>query len=434
MNEFTKVENQLKKNTCHIDKNTSPMHEGGISEYLLALPEYLGEIQSYFDKKQVYPSRILSGLGALMAVGMFTQGNVTVDSMDGRGLNEMYLVLGKTGFGKEAILKGMLDISNISDKRPNIFPSLPTSPQRMHDHLVNSSTNNHNQSAACFFMSDEIGEWLCDYAKSPTKQGVIGYLLQVYTKALSYSNVADSKISEQQPVKYPRVSVLGVSTGERMQEALNLSHNDSGLYNRIIYCPVEDVPIQKSYDKTHTLPSRELKLFVNWLTGLEQVTMDFSSDAWERWKYLDINYYELLKEKDCGFAGRVGEQVIKMSALLALGHKRTHIEINDIDIAHHIRCSLYHRSKAYIEYLGGVSNDKPILTATNQIVSALQRNVKNSNNKFMYESKFVTVSRAYRSMDKPLRDKVIEYVTKTNGVIIKNTAKATLYSFNPEFL
>ena len=102
-------------------------------------------------------------------------------------------------------------------------------------------------------------------------------------------------------------------------------------------------------------------------------------------------------------------------------------------MAHSIRCSLYHRSRVYIEHLGGVDNSRPILTATKQILDALKRSCT-KDNPFVYLSQFKSLSRAYRNMDKPIRDKVIQYVAQERGVITDDDGRATKFAFNPQFL
>jgi len=74
---------------------------------LMALPYKLGELQQFIYNRMTYQSLPMAGITAIATLTAFAQTHITIKSRDGLGLNEYYMVLAPTGFGKEDIRKPM---------------------------------------------------------------------------------------------------------------------------------------------------------------------------------------------------------------------------------------------------------------------------------------------------------------------------------------
>ena len=129
---------------------------------ILNLPHGLGVIQNYIYGRMIYPSKSNAGVAAMaflhtMASGIFSA-NIGQGDL---ALNEMYMVVAPTGFGKEDLRKAIRDLISATKDAfnplllPKVIHSLPASMQGLHVQLVDAN------GIACF-MADEFGEWLAD--------------------------------------------------------------------------------------------------------------------------------------------------------------------------------------------------------------------------------------------------------------------------------
>jgi len=160
-------------------------------EELLNLPYELREIQSFILNRMTYPSVATAGVVALSTLTAFAQTNITIKSRDGLGLNEYYMVLAPTGFGKEDLRKPaeILDYKSKEVITPEYLAkhkasflkgfnnvrfsySAPASTQGIHQIL--------EKNRSVYFLSDEFAEWLKLSHKDSTKQAALGYFMQLY--------------------------------------------------------------------------------------------------------------------------------------------------------------------------------------------------------------------------------------------------------------
>lgn len=372
----------------------------GHPEALLNLPHGLGKIQDWIHGRMKYPSRATAGVGALATLTAFTQSHITVDSFGGLGLNEQYLVLAPTGFGKEDLRAPISVLAEASaldmlfdGNRSEIQWSPPSSLQGMHKLL--------EENPAQMFLSDEFAEWLAQTSSDAHKQAALGYFMQLYTKALSTVNAPHAVTNTYSPVKNPRVSVLATSTAERILESMTLSHADSGAYNRWLILLAEQDRIPKRYTGLQYEPPEDVVELVRKVGCYSETTVTFSSEAWAHFVEHDSHVIEPLKFDDNHLAGRLSEQAIKIAALVALSDSRTEINVQDLRTAYAIREGLYHRVRAMVSHEGGFTGMHATGQALEQLRDVLTRK------EFVYKSRLPALSRKYKGLSLPERQAVL---------------------------
>jgi hypothetical protein len=377
---------------------------------LLNLPYQLGKLQAFIFKRMAYPSIATAGITALSTLTAFAQTNITVKSRDGLGLNEYYMVLAPTGFGKEdlrkpaeilnkkaneIVLSNDLDGRLINGSSVRFCYSAPASTQGIHQILEDNRS--------VFFLSDEFAEWLRLSHKDSTKQAALGYLMQAYSKALSVIEPGHAVTKQYVPVKNPRLSILATSTAEAMFETMTREQADSGAYNRwIMFVGEQELP-QKLYDGLVYEPENELVEFIAWVkTQTKESVVKFDNESFAEYKNLDQELAEPIKRKDALLGGRLGEQSIKIAALLALSDKRFVMSPNDIKTAFNIRIGLYRRAAALTVYEGNMEGLHSTGQALKQVSAIFEKSP------LVYKSQLGTKSRKYSKLSLPEQKAVID--------------------------
>jgi hypothetical protein len=373
-------------------------------EELLNLPYQLGEIQEFILNRMTYPSPATAGIVALSTLTAFAQTNITIKSRDGLGLNEYYMILAPTGFGKEDLRKPaeILDAESKEVITPEFLAkhkvsilkglhnvrfkySAPASAQGIHQIL--------EKDRSVYFLSDEFAEWLKLSHKDSTKQAALGYFMQLYTKALSTIEPGHAVTTKYKPVKNPRVSILATSTGEAMFETMTREQADSGAYNRWIMFVGELVLPQKIYDGLIYEPEDELVEFIAWVKVQSDKTIEFSEEGYAEFKKLDQEFAEPIKRNDALLGGRIGEQSIKFAALIALSDKRFEMSPSDIRTAFNIRVGLYHRAAALTSHEGNMDGMHSTGQALKQVTTVFKKSP------LVYKSQLGTKSRKYSKLN-----------------------------------
>jgi hypothetical protein len=373
-------------------------------EELLNLPYQLGEIQEFILNRMTYPSVATAGIVALSTLTAFAQTNITIKSRDGLGLNEYYMILAPTGFGKEDLRKPaeILDSKSKEVMTPEFLAkhkvsiltglnnvrfsySAPASAQGIHQIL--------EKNRSIYFLSDEFAEWLKLSHKDSTKQAALGYFMQLYTKALSIIEPGHAVTTKYKPVKNPRASILATSTGEAMFETMTREQADSGAYNRWIMSVGEQVLPQKIYDGLIYEPEDELVEFIAWVKVQSEKTIEFSEEAYVEFKKLDQEFAEPIKRKDALLGGRIGEQSIKFAALIALSDKRFEMNASDIRTAFNIRVGLYHRAAALTAHEGNMDGMHSTGQALKQVTTVFEKSP------LVYKSQLGKKSRKYSKLN-----------------------------------
>ncbi|QQP97939.1 bifunctional DNA primase/polymerase [Lysobacter enzymogenes] len=381
-----------------------------LPDELLNLPHGLGEMQRWVLSFMSHPSPAAAGFACLATLAHFAMAHVGVASRDGLGLNEQFLLLAPTGFGKEALRKPIEKIAKaLPDYRPtnagNLWPSglpevqfsAPASQQGLHRLF---ETNR-----AQTFLADEFAEWLAHSANDSHKQQALGHAMQAYTKA--YSTLAVPHIASREhpytPVENPRMLVFATSTAERLLESINASQADSGALNRFVILVAEPDRIQKQYGikpGLFTPPARVMEL-IAWVTALGETIIDLSPESEEYHDQHDSAVIEVLAHRDPRLAKRLTEQALKIAGLIALSEGRTTIDVRDLATAFAIREGLYHRAAALIGFDGALSGMHSTGRAVEQIRALMQRKP------FIYISHLHKDSRQYGKLSVSERSAVL---------------------------
>lgn len=367
---------------------------------LLNLPDKLGDLQQFIYGRMAYPSLATAGFMAIATVTAFVQTNLTIESRDGLGFNEYYMILAPTGFGKEDIRKPVTILNALTSELTEgvrLVYSAPSSPQGLHVLLEDNRS--------CYFMSDEFAEWLRLSHIDSHKQATLGYFMQAYSRALGVIEPGNVVTKKYTPVNNPRVSILATSTSEAMFDTMTMQQGEAGAYNRFsIFAGDTELPA-KRYTGMVYKPEESLIGWVSWLKYLPAQPVKFSSSGFDAYMHLDTELAEPIKRRDAILGGRLGEQAIKQSGQFALADKRLIIEEQDVVKAFNIRIGLYHRAAALARVGGSLDGMHETTAALNQLVECCK-------GKKVYKSALAFISRKYAKLS--LRDQqfVLETLVK----------------------
>lgn len=411
--QFEQVKNKTTENSGDDELPDFP-------DELMYLDGYLGELQAFIYNRMAYPSIATAGIAAMATLSAFAQTNLGVKSRDGLGLNEYYMILAPTGFGKEdvrrpikilddlsktVILSDTLNkgnLSHINNEKVGFKFAAPSSQQGLHKIIED------NRSA--FFLSDEFAEWLRMSHNEGHKQQALGYFMQLYTSAYTTVEPGNVVTNKYEQVKHPRVGVLATSTAEAMLETMTRQQADSGAYNRwVIFVGEQKLP-KKRYEGLIYEPNEELVEFIAWVKAQKEVKIPFSRDGWATYKQVDSEIAEPIKAKDNALGGRLGEQAIKMAALFALSDKRLTIEPQDLKKAFAIRSGLYKRAVALADKEGSLSDSHITSKAYKQLEKYAAKKAT------LYRSQLDKYSRQYAKLSISEKSAVLNML-QNNGVL-----------------
>lgn len=381
---------------------------------LLALPHGLGEVQSWVCGFMSYPSLAVAGFVTWAVYSHFAMSSARLDSRRGLGVNEQFLFLAPTGYGKEdtrapiEILMRALEegprpqgvpttwLSHL----PRIHHSMPASLQGMHRMF--------EAHRAATILSDEHAEWIA-HASSESgshKQQASQHAMQVYTRAFGTLAAPAAVTNEYRPVENPRLLIFATSTAERMLEVITASQADSGALNRFVIMPGEQGMIAKRYGvrSANFKPPAAVVELIAWLAAQTDIAVTFDAEAWALYEQHDAAVLDPLKFRDHRLAGRLNEQAFKLAALIALSDQRTTINAADLRVAYAIREGLYHRTAALIGYDGALSGMHTTGRALEQLRAHFEAKPA------IYRSQLPKVSRQFAKLSLPEREAVIRAI------------------------
>lgn len=378
---------------------------------LLDMPHGLGELQRWILGTMPYPSAAVAGFTAWAVLAHFAMATIKIESSpDWLGVNEQFLLLAPTGFGKESTRKpfvkltealegyprplgaGNLWLSNL----PRLQFSAPASQQGLHKLL--------EAHRAQTFLADEFADWLGHSASDSHKQQALGHITQAYSKAFGTLAAPAAITTEYKAVQHPRVLVFATSTAEHILETITASHADRGALNRFVILAAEQdrLPKNRSIRPQAFIPPPAL---VDLLAGVAALPADtivsFDEDAWALYEAHDEAVLDPLKFSDNRLAGRLNEQAFKLAALIALSDRRTVIGVRDLSIAYAIREGLYHRAASLIGYDGALSG----MHATGRALEQLRQHFERK--PAIYRSDLRKVSRQFARLSIPEQDAVM---------------------------
>ena len=396
---------------------------------LLALPHGLGDMQHWVHGQLKYPSLAAAGVTALALLTHFAMAHITVDSFGGLGLNEQYMVLAPTGFGKEDLRKpfALLEyelkrmpppaaMNMWTHKLPFLQYSAPASLQGLHRLLETHSAQT--------FLSDEFADWIVRAEKDPCRKEAQSHFMQAYSKAHASLAAPNAVTNQYKPVENPRILIFATSTAERMAEVLTRSQAESGMLNRYVISPVEQERLEKRYEGQQYEPQKNVVDLAAWIVSLPETVMKFAPEAWQYFKKHDSEVIEPLRFTDNVLAGRLSEQAIKMAALIALSDRRLQIERKDLETAYAVRENLYWRSRALIEKSGAISGLHATAKAVDDLTKTFKRHAE------IRRGHLPNYSRTYKSLANHEREGVIRTLV-ANGVCKDGARKGWLVAADP---
>ena len=383
-------------------------------EELTDLPGTLGLLTSFIHGRMSYPQPNMAGFLAFSYMSAFVQAKVTINSLSGLGFNEQYLLLMPTGSGKEEARRPLEVLFNRTDQRgtneatgtincaepdTRLHYAAPASMQGIHALL--------EECRSVVFMSDEFSAWMAASRTNTNKAEALAYLMQIYTKALSSVHPGFAVSTKYKDVANPRLTVLASNTAEAMYPAMTKDDGEAGAFNRWVILHGEETLPKKRYEGLIYEPSQILLDEVRALRKRTGV-VSYTKLGFKRWMELDDSIAEPIKREDALLGGRLGEQAIKMAALIALAQHRTQIQPEDVEMAFAIREGLYRRQRAALEGFGGLGGQHETVKAKDQLTEAFKRH------RFIYQSQLQKNSRAYEKLD--LRNQqLVEQVLISEG-------------------
>lgn len=398
---------------------------------LLDMPHGLGELQRWILGTMPYPSAAMAGFTAWATLAHFAMATIKIESSpDWLGVNEQFLLLAPTGFGKESTRKpfvkltealkgyprpagaGNLWLSNL----PRLQFNAPASLQGLHKELQGHRAQT--------FLADEFADWLGHSASDSHKQQALGYITQAYSKAFGTLAAPAAVTKEYVPVENPRVLVFATTTAEHILETITASHADRGALNRFVILVAEQdrLPKNRSIRPQAFIPPPALVDLLAWLAALPVDTIvSFDEDAWALYEAHDEAVLDPLKFSDNRLAGRLNEQAFKLAALIALSDRRIVVDVRDLSIAYAIREGLYHRAASLIGYDGALSG----MHATGRALEQLRQLLKKK--PFIFRSHLEKVSHQYSKLHVRERDQVVaaliqERAAKWDGAKLVSTS------------
>lgn len=355
------------------------------------LPGDLGAIQRYVHGSMVYPCMYTAGWVALTTYSALAQTKTTIDSRGGLGLNEYFLTLAPTGFGKEemrdpprALIKGMRH--EVGACVPQIVSSAPSSAQGLHVALEEQPDH------SIVLQADEFAEWIKGASENSHKHGALSYIMEAYSKSTREIQPGLVMSKDYAPVQNPRVGVFATTTGESFIAATTKTHAEMGAYNRLVIYVANEISCKKRYTGMTYTPSREALDAAKRITTRGHTVLTIAPDGLKEYIEQDQSYAEPVRFVDGLMGGRLSEQAIKMAGLFALSDNRTAINADDMRSGFAIRLGLYGRASALMEQSGAISGAHETTKAMDQIRAAL------SKGKPVYISALKARSRAYSGL------------------------------------
>ena len=305
------------------------------------------EIYDYYMQVAVFPSPIM-GMGTAMSLVEMLFGQ-RLQTETGLRTNDLNVVLGPTGCGKEACEKTISKILMEAGYDNYIMPAGVQSGNGLLGFLA--------ENPVCIWVKDEFGVYLegvFGKRKQPMEAQVGRFLLELYNKAdTRYSGNAHAA-GAKHIIEQPHLVLLGLSTYGTIFEHLSFKDVESGLLNRMAFWCVTQSPPWKD-DVTTVEPSEAMISRIRrWIEfqpknakGKPQpITLMMTPEARQRWCAHRKAIYERKDREDTGRASmwsRTAARTLKFALCAAASRQvgpeaisefqKPQIEISDVDWA-----------------------------------------------------------------------------------------------------
>lgn len=296
-------------------------------------PGLVGEIAKFFYAMADRPVKEIA-LGA--ALGLMSGIVGRAYNVSNTGLNQYYLILAKTGRGKDIVSKGiyalMNEVKKLSPPADDFLgPGQIASPEALIKHLDGGTNSFVSIMGEFAFVLKQM-----TMANAPAHiLGLRRMLLQIYSmsgKGLSIRPVIYSdKTKNTKSVPSPAISIVGESTPEKFYEILNESLISEGWLPRWVIIEYKGDRVKMNYRHTEATPSYELvsnlaSLCANALT-LNSTNSVIDVNFTEEGNAIQVKYNEFCDDQinnatapiRAELWNRAHLKVLKLAAIVAVG-------------------------------------------------------------------------------------------------------------------
>ena len=226
-------------------------------ESMIPASGLMREVYDYYFKIAISPSPIL-GLAAAVAVMETVLGH-KVQSHTGLRTNDLNVILGPTGCGKEACEKTISKIFEACDLPSMVMPAGVQSGNGLLGYMA--------ENPVCCWVKDEFGVYLENVfgkRKQPMEAQVGRLLLELYNKADGrYSGNAHAS-GVRNAIEQPHLVLLGLSTQGTIFDSLSFKDVENGLMNRLAFWIVTERPELKDRLETASVPESIVEKVKAW--------------------------------------------------------------------------------------------------------------------------------------------------------------------------
>src|SRR5690625_1830214 len=385
-----------------------------LPEALADLPDGLGFLQNWIVGRMTYPCRFVAGWNAITTLTAFAQTNFTINSQAGLGLNEFYMTLARTGFGKEsmrepvpilsaAVLDRARGATNVAQALPAIENSAPASAQGLHRALEIAGEKKALPSV--YMLADEFASWLRAVSARGKNDGnqfqALSFAMQLYSKALGTAHPGRAVTNSYADIENPRFLIFSTTTPQAAFDSMSRDLAEMGAWNRFVTFLAPDEVPKKRYSGLRFEPCPDAVGFLYRLLMRGPERLQISEGAFKTYVQRDRDHAEPIRQSDALMGGRLAEQAIKMSGLFCLSRGDSVISDADMRRAFDIRLGLYHRDAAAAGVDGAMEGRHETAEALEQIRAALERHGR------PYKSSLQSFSRKYRGLSTRDRQSVL---------------------------
>ena len=215
------------------------------------------EVYDYYFKIAISPSPII-GLAAAVTTMETVLGH-RVQSHTGLRTNDLNVVLGPTGCGKEACEKTISKIFEACELPAMVMPAGVQSGNGLLGYMA--------ENPVCCWVKDEFGVYLENVfgkRKQPMEAQVGRLLLELYNKADGrYSGNAHAS-GVRNAIEQPHLVLLGLSTQGTIFDSLSFKDVENGLMNRLAFWIVTERPELKDRLETAPVPESIIAKVKGW--------------------------------------------------------------------------------------------------------------------------------------------------------------------------
>ncbi len=229
-------------------------------ESMIPASGLMRDVYDYYYKIAISPSPII-GLATAVSL-METVLGQKIQSHTGLRTNDLNVILGPTGCGKEACEKTISKIFDACELSQMVMPAGVQSGNGLLGYM--------SENPVCCWVKDEFGVYLENVfgkRKQPMEAQVGRLLLELYNKADGrYSGNAHAS-GVKNAIEQPHMVLLGLSTQGTIFDSLSFKDVENGLMNRIAFWIVTERPELNDIPELVSVPDKIVQTVKAWRSG-----------------------------------------------------------------------------------------------------------------------------------------------------------------------